>query len=51
MILMTDKLFSGICAGVAAVVWTFLLNVACTQEQPEIAVESVAIEEEGLTHT
>lgn len=46
---MTDKLFSGICAGVAAVVWTFLLNVACTQEQPEIAVESVAIEEEGLT--
>ena len=48
MILMTNKLFSGICAGMTALTGAFLLGVACTQEQPEIAVESLAIEEEGL---
>lgn len=48
MILMTNKLFSGICAGMTVLTGAFLLGVACTQEQPEIAVESLAIEEEGL---
>ena len=48
MILMTNKLFSGICAGMTVLTEAFLLGVACTQEQPEIAVESLAIEEEGL---